>query len=195
MAVRLSGNRPRRAVLLGVAAVAGGWILLRAVPTAIVWVREAQEALETRRGALERLQSDLAGLDAIGDTTKALQARVVALAPRILSGASAAEAENDLGGRVTLATNRGLVKLTGTVSVPDSAVRGALRRAGVRASFQGDIRGLVATLRGLERDPGALLLDDLRILAANPQEAENVPEVLRVELTVRGWYQAKKARP
>jgi hypothetical protein len=170
-----------------------GGLGLRVVPAAVGRLREARELLDARRTLLDRIRTDLAGLDALGDSTTALRARVVALAPRILSGTSAAEAMNDLVGRVTLATDRGAVKLTGTEPLPDSSRAGVLRRVGLRASFEGDVRGVVGTLRALEQDPGALLLDDLRVLALDPASAETVPELLRVELSVWGWQQAKAA--
>jgi hypothetical protein len=191
VALRLIGSRNRRTMAFGTGVLLVAWLGLHAIPAAAAWMRDKRDTLEARQALLDRLEAELAGVDALGDTAKVLQARVIGLAPRILSGASTAEAVNDLVGRVRLATNRSRVKLTRTDLLPDSAVAGRLRRVGVRAGFEGDAQGIVATLRALEADPAALVLDDFRILALNPENGENVAEVLRVEFTVRGWCQAK----
>lgn len=188
---RLLRGRTSRTVAIGVAVVAGLWLVLRAGPTVVTRVRDARETLDSKRALLDRLQAELAGLDALEETAKQLQVRVVALAPRILSGTSDAGAASDLVGRITLATDRSMVRLTGTVPLPDSTSAGGLRRISLRVSFEGDVRGLVGTLSRLEHDPGALLLDDLRVLALDPAGTDAASEVLRVELTVRGWHHAR----
>ncbi len=191
---RRPDHRTRRTLALGAAVLVCAWLGLRAGPAMVLRVRDAREMLDARRALLQRLQGELSGVDALADTAKQLQADVVALAPRILSGTSPAEAANDLVGRVTHAADRSLVKLTGAEPLTDSAAAGGLRRVGVRASFEGDIRGVVGTLRALERDPGALLLDDLRVLSPDPGADASRPEALRVDLTVRGWYQSRGNR-
>lgn len=173
----------------------GTWLALRAAPAAVGRIDDASELLASRRALLQRLEQELAGLDAMADTANQLQARVVGLAPRILTGTSPAEAAADLVGRITHATDASSVKLTSAEPVPDSTVAGGLRRVAVRMGFEGDIRGVVGTLRALERDPGALQLDDLSVLSMEPTGEENRPEVLRAELTVRGWHQAKVKTP
>lgn len=188
---RLLGSRGRRTIALGAGVVLLCWLGLRVIPAAAGRVRNANEMLETRRALLERLETELAGLEVLADTTKALQARVIGLAPRILSGTGGAEALNNLVGRVTLAKDRGLTKLTRTDPVPDSVVAGRLGRVALRVGFEGDIRAVVGTIRALEDDPAALVLDDLRVMALDPQSGQDVAEVLRVELTVRGWHQMK----
>lgn len=186
-----SGSRQRRTFTVAAAVVFGSWLALRAAPAAVSRISDARELLESRRTLLLRLERELAGLDALADTAKQLQARVVALAPRILTGTSPAEAGADLVGRITHAADVGMVKLTSAEPMTDSAVVGGLRRVGVRMGFEGDIRGVVGTLQALERDPGALEFDDLKVLALEPMGEANRPEVLRAELTVHGWHQAK----
>jgi len=185
-------RRGRRAILLGAALVTATWLGLRIVPMVVSRVGAARELLASRQELLYRMQLELGGLDALADTARQLQAQVVALAPRILTGTSSADATADLVARITLVANRSRVKLTGADPVLDSAAAGGLRRVAVRASVEGDIRGVIELLRGLERDPGALLLDDLRVLALEPTSEEHRPEVLRVELAVYGWHQVRE---
>lgn len=192
---RPRAGRTRRAVVIGATVVATAWLGLRAVPAMTSRVGAASALLQTRRALLYRVTEELTSLDALEDTTTTLRSAVVALAPLILSGPSPAEATADLVGRITHATDRSQVKLTGADPMVDSAMAGGLRRVGVRVTVEGDIRGVIETLRALEADPGALLLDDLRVLALEPTSEEGRPEVLRAELTVRGWHQVKGPRP
>ena len=58
----------------------------------------------------------------------------------------------------------------------------------MRAAFDCDIRGLVAVLRFLMEQEVVLTTDRLQVLVAEPGGSPDAAEVLRVELTVRGWY-------
>jgi len=191
---RLPAGRRRTALLLALGAGLG-LLLLRTVPLAVAWGRAARVALEADRVTLARLEADLAGMDALTDTTRALQARLLALAPALLTGGSAAEAQSDLVGRLTLATDRAHVRRTATEPVADSLRAGDLARVSVRLRLEGDARGLAATLAALARDPGALAIDDLRVVALDPASGDGVAERLRVELVVRGWHQLRRRGP
>ncbi len=43
-------------------------------------------------------------------------------------------------------------------------------------------------LRGVERGDAALVVSELRVTALDPGSSDRAPEVLRVELTVAGWF-------
>lgn len=191
----LVAARPRptpRVVLRVTLALAGALLLVRTLPPAVAILRAARAALTADRATLAQLQADLDGMDALADTTRQLQARLLALAPALLTGRSAAEAQGDLAGRLTLATDRAGVRLTSTEPVADSLRAGDVARVAVRLRLEGDARGLAATLGALARDPGALSFDALRIVALDPASGDAVAERLRVELVVRGWHQVRR---
>jgi hypothetical protein len=80
------------------------------------------------------------------------------------------------------------MRIERTSSLPDSAGAGGLRPASLRAALEGDSRGTLGMLGALARGRVALTTTDLRITAANPAAAGAVAELLKVEVTVRGWY-------
>lgn len=182
-------SRNTRALMLK----AGGlvilaWLGLRAVPAGMGRVRESRAALAERVTLLERTRAELRSDSSLTDTVAVLRRRVLALAPKILAGGTSAEAANDLAGRLNLVVTRSNGRLLRADPLPDSAAAGLLGRVTLAASFEGDVRGVATALSQLGTADPVLTLASLRVLAANQREPGNGPEILRAELTVRGWY-------
>ncbi len=181
-----------------VRAVGGLVVLLVAgqtLPRTVGAVMHSRDLVLEQRQLLARRRADVAALDRLADSARVVQASVLALAPRILAGSSAAEAGDDLAARAALAVTRSAGRLLATEALTDSTVAGGLARAAVRLRFEGDGRVVVGTLRALEREAVVLALEELRLLAVNPGSPATEPEILRVELTLRGWYQVRSATP
>ncbi len=132
--------------------------------------------------------ADLADAGVLRDSAVQLGQALVSLAPRILSGNSAAEAVADLSARVNMAVSGHQAKLERVDPLPDSLRAGRLRRVALRAAFECDVRGLAGVLEGLEFGKVALSLRELRVTAVDAGSADKAPEVLRVEMTVAGWF-------
>ena len=171
--------------------VVSAWLGLKSVPAAVGTVRASREQLQERLFQLERARRELAAESTLSDTVTALRRRIVDLAPRILSGNTAAEAANDLAGRVNLAVSRANGRLLRADPETDSTTAGLLRRVGMTVAFEGDVRGVADVLRAFAQDPVVLRVSQLRILATDPGGGEQGPEMLRVELVVRGWRAGK----
>jgi Type II secretion system (T2SS), protein M subtype b len=186
-------ERDRRALRLGGAAVAGAVLLLRVLPWGVRSALAAEAGLRDRTVLLARARLDLADAALLRDSAVQLGQALVGLAPKILSGNSAAEAVADLSGRVNLAASSHQAKLERVEAVPDSVVRGRLHRATLRAAFECDVRGLVGVLQALEFGKVVIGVHELRVTAVDVASPEKSPEVLRVELTVSGWFLAKAA--
>src|SRR5205807_5506198 len=98
----------------------------------------------------------------------------------------------DLSGRVNLAVSRSQGKLERLDPVADSGTVGRLRRAAAHVAFESDIRGFAAFMRVVDGGDAALSVSDVRIVAPDPASSEHQPEVLKVEVTVVGWYLGKR---
>lgn len=181
-------GRDRWALQLGVLAVAGAVLVLRAIPWGARRALTAERELAATQELLARTRADLEEEQPLADSVARVTQAVVALAPRILSGRSAAEAVADLSGRVNLAATRHHARLDRTDAAPDSASAGLLARVAVRATLETDVRGLAEFLQTVAQDAAVLSADQLHVVATDPGSADNRPEVLRVEVTVRGWY-------
>lgn len=180
--------RDRRALVVGGAVIAIAVIGLRVLPTGVRRATAAHALLRERAGLLARTRAELASLPKLRDSAAVLTRALVALAPQVLSGSTPAEASADLSGRMNLAASRAPARVDRLDPLPDSSGRGRLGRARVHAALQTDVRGLVAFLRAIDAGDEVLTLDELRIEAPEPGAPDRGPEILRVEVTVSGWY-------
>ena len=180
--------RDRRALFVGGGVVLAAFLLLRVLPWTLRSAFAAEVGLHQRAALLARAHADLAEAGGLRDSAVALGHALVGLAPKILSGNSPAEAVADLSGRVNLAASRNEAKLERVDPLTDSTVAGRLHRVGLRAAFECDIRGLVGMLQALTFGKAALTVRELRVTAVDAGSADKNPEVLRVEMTVAGWY-------
>jgi len=181
-------GRDRRALVLGGAVVIGALLVLRVVPWGVRSVLGAETGLRERATLLARARADLADAGVLRDSAVQVGQALVGLAPKILSGNSAAEAVADLSARVNMAVSGHQAKLERVDPLPDSLRAGRLRRVALRAAFECDVRGLAGVLEGLEFGKVALSLRELRVTAVDAGSADKAPEVLRVEMTVAGWF-------
>ncbi len=181
-------SRDRRAVVLGGGVVALAVLLLRILPWTVRSAIAAEATLRERAGLLARARADLASAVELRDSAAQIGQALIGLSPRILSGNSTAEALADLSGRLNLAVTGHQAKLERIDPVTDSTVAGRLHRTTIRAAFECDVRGLAGILDALEFDKVALSLRELRVTAVDAGSALTTPEVLKVELTVAGWF-------
>ncbi len=181
-------QRDRRALAVGGAVVLAAVLLLRVLPWSVRRVLAVERDLRARAALLARARADLGEGGALRDSAAALGQALVGLAPKILSGGTAAEAAADLSGQVNHAAAANQVKLDRLDPVPDSAGAGRLRRATLRAAVECDVRGLAGMLQALELGKTVLAVRGLRVTAVDVGSPDRNPEVLRVELTVTGWY-------
>lgn len=58
----------------------------------------------------------------------------------------------------------------------------------MHVALETDVRGLAAFLKAIDGGDAVLAVEDLRIVAPDPGSVDRAPEILKVELTVGGWY-------
>src|SRR5437016_4319470 len=174
--------------MIGAGVAFGAVLLLRVLPWGVRRVLGAEAGLRERATLLARARADLVDASVLRDSAGQLGQALVGLAPKILSGNSPAEAMADLSGRVNLAVSGHQGKLERVDPVPDSTVAGRLHRVTLRAAFECDVRGLAGVLEALEFGKVVLSLRELRVTAVDAGSPGKMPEVLRVEMTVAGWF-------
>lgn len=186
-------SRDRRALALGVVAIAGSVAVVRGVPALRHWsdasVSSAREVVAEAR----RAEASVQAWAALRDTMYARSERFFALAPALLDGASAATAGATLASLVSGAAAAADAKL-GSVQVrSDTATRDSsggpprtFARVSVRASLTADVRGLSKILLALERGLTMLTVEQLTVTQPEPGADGTRPEVLQVELAVVG---------
>ncbi len=180
--------RDRRALLVGGIAIAGAVFGLRVLPLAVRRMTAAHAMLRERATLLARTREEMASLPELRDSAAVLSQALVALAPQVISGSTPAEAGADLSGRMNLAASRAPAKVERLDQLPDSSGDGRLGRVRVHATLETDVRGLIALIRAIDAGDEVLKLDELRVEAPEPGTVARGPEILKVEITVSGWY-------
>lgn len=182
--------RDRRALMLGAIAILAAVLLLRMVPWGMRRVIITEQNLRQRATLLGQTRLHLEGVGAMEDSIALLTRALATLAPKLLSGSTAAEAGADLAGRLNLIASRHHIKIERQDQRPDSVTAGWLRRLVVRIAVESDIRGIASLLRALAGGDAALLVEQIRIIAPDPGALNTGPEVLKGEFTITGWYLA-----
>lgn len=180
--------RDRRALMLGGGVALAAVLGLRLLPWGIRSVLGAEAGLRERATVLARSRAELADFATLRDSAGRVGQALVGLAPKILSGNTAPEAIADLSGRLNLVISGHQAKLERVDPVPAPATGGRLHQVMLRAAFECDVRGLAGVLESLAFGKVVLPLRELRVTAVDGGSGDKVPEALRVELTVTGWY-------
>lgn len=180
--------RDRRALVVGGAITAAALFGLRLAPWVVRFLGELHQRVAMQAESLARAQDDIRQAQLLVDSGGVLKAKVLALAPRILSGSTGANATADLSGRLHAAAGNHRVRVERTDVIPDSTRAGGLQQVVVRAMLESDSRGTLEMLRELTRSGVVVSLRDLRIMAIDPNSPDRSPEVLRTEVTVQGWF-------
>jgi hypothetical protein len=183
-------GRDRRALRVGAGLVVVAFIVLRGGPLVVREVRAAEGRLTAAHARLGATQHESAALPGLEDSARAVRAALVGIAPALLEGGTPAGAAGALSLRLTAMADRSGVRLERTTALEDSARVGRLARVRARAEVESDSRGIVALLSGIERDPAALRVVDLKVTALDPLSGDERAELLRAELTLTGWYAA-----
>ena len=184
-------SRERRALRWGAGVLLAVLLTVRVMPAGLGWFRELRARTTSGAELLARERAQVTSLARLEDSSRIAAAQLVALAPRILNGGSEGEAASDLASRVGQGAEAARVKLLRTDPVVDSGAAGLLRRMALRAELEGDTRGIVRLVAGLEGSAVVLRADRLRVSAPDPLSPVTRPEVLHAELTVHGWYLAR----
>jgi len=180
--------RERRVVILGASAVAFTVLGLRVLPWSVRRIRDADG--EVRQAALlvARGRAELASAAAVEDSGVTLAHALATMAPRLLSGTTAAEAGADLSNDLTLFATRHSVLVQRIEQGAESSVAGRLGRVTLRVEVESDLRGITELLVALARAPAAIVVDDIRLVARDPASGDDRPETLTGELQIAGWY-------
>lgn len=187
--------RERRTIL-----VSSVLALLVLVPVRLLpaWRAHAEER---RSAALETMvevaaaEAGIASLPWLRDSLVARRERYLALAPRLLTGESPGAAAASLTSLVSGAAQGARLRVGAARVRTDTASAGGFVRVRVEIELTGDIHGLAALLRMLERGPQLLRVDRLAVSQPEPAAPADRPESLRVELAVEAIAITRRATP
>jgi hypothetical protein len=186
--------RDRRALIWGGTAILGAVLLLRVLPWTIRAVSAVRAEAADRVHTVARANEVLVGAPATRDSLARALGAVIALAPRLVDGRTAADAQATLSGLVSLAASRHSLRIVRIDPLPDSAGEGAFNRVAVHVELEGDVSGLTRFLRAVETGEPLLTLPALSVQATDPVGRPNAAEQLRIEATVAGLYLPRGAR-
>lgn len=186
-------SRDRRALSIGVVAIAGTFVLARGAPALGRWSDASVASAREVVGEASRAEASVGAASALQDTMRVRAERFVALAPALLDGASVATAGATLASLVSGAAAAADAKLASVQVRADTASQGPSGRASrtfarvsVRASLTADVRGLSKMLLAIERGPIMLAIEELAVSQPEPGADGTRPEMLQVDLVVAG---------
>lgn len=178
--------RDHRTLMAGGAIVLAAVLVLRVLP-ALVERYSALRAEATERAAvLHRARAALASATGVEDSFAIAAREIVALAPKVVAGRTAAEAAATLTSDLSAAAYQAGLRVLGMNALPDSA-SGTFRPVVLRAELEGGVGAVAGFLRAIEGASTVLTVRSLHLLAVDPLERQPGPEQLRLDLVVVGW--------
>jgi hypothetical protein len=165
-------GRDRRAVLLGGAVLGPALLWVFAVAPYLAAVGEAADRLAAER---RMLRGDLELLASASEYPKAFDAgaeRLLAAAPRLMSGDDEGAAVAALAGYVRRMAQAGGANLTRVEPAAATDAGGGVRALPVGVTGETDLEGLLTFLQLLETGPKLLHVQELRIEAAAGASAQ-----------------------
>ncbi len=184
----------RRTVLVGVSVMATAWVLLKATPVAYRWQRNQRARAAQVEMTLQRAREAIVAEPVARESLAARGRRLVALAPRVFGGATAAQAGAELSSWVGgLADARG-VRIA-RQSLEADTVAAPFRRLALRLDAEGDITGVAGWLSQLEAGGKLVTIEQLAISALEPAAPTSQPERLRAELVLIAWNAPTRSAP
>jgi len=185
----------RRALLLGSAIVGVAILALRGLPWGAQRLIELRRNAVDRQATLARARSVLAGRLAARDSFEHVVAGIVGLAPHLLDGRTAPDAQASLSDLVSLAAGRHSVRVLrlDPMMVADTSST-VFSRVSVHAEVESDLSGILKLIRALETPDAVLTITSLNVSAPRLNVGPKQPEALRSELNVTGYYLPRGAR-
>jgi hypothetical protein len=176
----------RRALTLGAGVIVTLVVGFRGFPAWRAWRADARAAAAERITQAAQTDAVLAGFESSLDTLERRTARMLAVAPALLTGDTPAEAVSNLAALVADAARAASVRLDAVDIRVDSSKVHVLPRVSIELQATADVVGLAALLRRLEGGPTLLAVRRLSVRPQNPASPPEVPEMLSVRLTVEG---------
>jgi hypothetical protein len=158
----------------------------RGLPAWRAWRSDARAAAVERITQAAQTDAVLAGLESNLDTLEGRSARMLAVAPALLTSDTPAEAASNLAALVADAARTASVRLDAVEIRVDSAKTHALPRVSVEVQATADVVGLASLLRRLEGGPTLLAVRRLAVRPQNPASPPDQAELLSVRVTVEG---------
>jgi hypothetical protein len=179
-------GRDRRALFIGLTAIAGLLLAFRGIPAWLRWRAETRAVAAAAIEQQQRRDAIVAGFAKSLDSLEARTDRLEKLGDAFVMGSTPAEAASTLAGIVAELARGSLVRLDAIEMKVDTSDRRRLPRISVEAQATADISGLSALLHRIERGPTLLAVRRLSVRAQAIEAAANQPETLALRFTVEG---------
>lgn len=185
--------RDRRALLGGGGTILTAALLLRGVPAGLAGVQHLRERTAEQVATLARAEAVIVRGHAVRDSLASVIRGIVALAPELVDGESAADAQASLAALLSLSANRHAVKVIHFDALADSAV-GVFGRVAMHAELEGDLADITGVIGGIETGEPLLTLANVALETPDPVPHPRMSEVLHASFDIRGFYLRQRAQ-
>lgn len=179
-------KRERRTIAIAAGVIAFALIATRGMPAWIRSVSIGRDRAEQAALALTRAREAIAAHPVAQESLAARSQRLVALAPHLFGGTTAAETAAETVSFVTGTAAMRQVRITRQDVATDTSVA-PFTRVRLRLEAESDVTGIMSWLAALEEGQKVISLERLTLSALEPGAAREQPERLRAELTVVAW--------
>lgn len=177
--------RERRAVRIGIVAIA----LLLLMRTGVPWLQQWRDGQRVRSESVQlelaRLRSESLNTNALRDSASARRSRLNLLSRSLLRAPNSQEAAADLSAAVEGYCAEHSMNLVSLTLLADSTVRLGLTMIGVRLVTDAGILALARFIADVESDDRHLVIRELTVSQSDPSASESVAEQLRIEVLVQ----------
>jgi hypothetical protein len=189
-AVNRISPRERRTMAAALSLVLVAWLATRGIPRAVRGYADLRARTTLTLASAARGREALLSAPAERETLAVQVRQLVALAPRLLSGTNASEAQAELAGLIGGSAALRHVRVIEQEARPDSAVS-VFRRVTLRVSAEGDIGAIAGWMADLEEGVRLIRIRSLEVMASEPASPPTQAERLRAELVIDGWAQRR----
>jgi hypothetical protein len=179
-------SRDRRTLGIGIGLIVTLVVLSRGVPALRLRLADQVARDTALRGRLAFVREAQQKIAPMRDSLRARDRRLAALNSQLITATTPNAAAAMLGALIEQIADDVDVRVSSLELRADSSSRAAVIRVTVRASGEGDVRGLSAFLKAVECQSEPMVVRTLAAASSDPLGGDDKVEVLRFDVTIEG---------
>ena len=179
-------RRDRRTLVVGCLIIGVLFSAARGLPTLRAWRTRHTASTNELRARLAFVRNARRSLPSMRDSIGARQRRLGTLNAHVVHATTPTTAAASLGSLVERMADAANLKVSSLELRPDTLARGSTTRITVRASGEGDVRGVGSFLATIDHHDEPMVVRELSVSQSDPLAPDDRAEVLHFDIRVEG---------